>query len=134
MHPAKVRLKNGPSAPITLLSMKLAALVMGLICAEGLIADQALTDHDVVRMVHAGVAQDILLQLIADSPVQFGLQPDQLIGLKRAGVPDDVVRAMAAREREVRSIRYVPFSSEVRVVPAKRAKSKRRSWTRLKIW
>ena len=116
------------------MGMKLAVLAVGMICAEAMVAQQVLTDNDVVQMVHAGVAQDIILQLIAESPVQFGLQPDQLIGLKRAGVPDDLVRAMAARGREVRSIRYVPFSSEARVVPAKRPKSKRRSWARLKIW
>ena len=116
------------------MSMKFAVLAVGMICAEGVVAQQVLTDNDVVKMVEARVAQDIILQLIAESPVQFGLQPDQLIGLKRAGVPDDVVRAMAARGREVRSIRYVPFSAEARVIPAKRLKSNRRSWARLKIW
>jgi len=98
---------------------------------EGLEAQQVLTDNDVVKMVQAGVAQDIVLKLIAESPVQFGLQPDRIIQWKQAGIPDDVVRAMMARRADGRLIRYVHFSSEVRVIPPK---SSRRGLARLEIW
>jgi hypothetical protein len=111
--------------------MKHVALIAVMIGVEGLMAQQILTDNDVVRMVQAGVAQDILMKLIAESPVHFGLQPDHVIAWKRAGVPDDVVRAMVARQSDAPRIQYVHFSSEVRVVPAKRS---RRGLARLKIW
>lgn len=106
----------------------LIALMMG---ADGLMALQILTDNDVVRMVQAGVAQDLILKLIAESPAQFGLQPEHVIAWKKAGVPDDVARAMLVRNRDGSSIQYVRFSSEVRVVPAKRSRKK---LARLKIW
>ena len=111
--------------------MKRVVLIAVMIGAEGLMAQQILTDTDVVKMVQAGVAQDIILKLIAESPAQFGLQPDHLIACKKAGVPDDVMRAMVVRSRDGSSIKYVHFSSEVRVAPAKHS---RRGLARLKIW
>jgi hypothetical protein len=111
--------------------MKHVVLIAAMIGVEGLMAQQILTDNDVVRMVQAGVAQDIILKLVAESPVQFGLQPDHVIAWKRAGVPDNVVRAMMARQSDAPRIQYVHFSSEVRVIPAK---ADRGRWARLKIW
>jgi hypothetical protein len=111
--------------------MKHVALIAVMIGVEGLMAQQILTDNDVVKMVQAGVAQDIILKLVAESPVQFGLRPDHVIAWKRAGVPDDVVRAMMVRQGDAPRIQYMHFSSEVRIVPAKRS---RRGLARLKIW
>lgn len=104
------------------------AVIMGI---EGLMAQQILTDAEVVKMAQAGVAQDIILKLIAESPVQFGLQADHVIAWKNAGVPDEVMRAMVTRGRETPLIRYTHFSSEVRVIPAKHGK---KGLARLKIW
>ena len=106
----------------------MTALMMGI---GALMAQPILTDADVVKMVQAGVAQDVILKLIAESPVQFGLQADHVIAWKNAGVPDDVTRAMVARGREVLTLQYTHFSSEVRVIPTKRGK---RGLARLKIW
>ncbi|HLM97734.1 MAG TPA: hypothetical protein VK335_00530 [Bryobacteraceae bacterium] len=111
--------------------MKLFVLIAVMGGAEGLMAQQILTDTDVVKMVQAGVAQDIILKLIGQSPVLFGLQADHVIAWKRAGVPDDLARAMMARQSDAPRIQYVHFSSEVRVIPAKRS---RKPWARLKIW
>lgn len=111
--------------------MKLFVLLAVMIGAEGLMAQQILTDNDVVKMVEAGVAQDVILKLIAQSPVLFVVQADHIIAWTRAGVPDDVVRAMVARQNDAPLIQYIHFSSEARVIPAKRG---RRRWTRLKIW
>jgi len=99
--------------------------------AERLAAQQVLTDYDVVKMVQAGVAQDIILKLIAQSPVPLECPPDRLIAWKQLGVPDEITRAMVDRRNGGASIRYVHFSSEARVIPAK---SSRGGLARLKIW
>jgi hypothetical protein len=113
------------------MSMKLLALLAVMLGADALLAQQILTDIDVIKMLQAGVAQDVILKLIAESPVQFTLQADHVVAWKRAGVPDDVARAMVARQSEAALIQYTHFSSEVRVIPVKRG---RRLWTRIKIW
>lgn len=88
--------------------------------AEAVWAQQTLSDSEIARMVHAGVAQDIIVKMIAESPVVFRLDPDRLVALKTAGVPDDVVRAMMAHDSRAPWVYYVPFSSEVRTTSAKK--------------
>jgi hypothetical protein len=73
--------------------MKLSILALTF-CAAVFAGQPALTIDDVTRMVQAGVAKDLILKTIAESPVPFQLNPDQLIALKKAGVPDEIVRAM----------------------------------------
>jgi len=113
------------------MSMKFLALITVMLGAQGLTAQQILTDNDVMKMVQAGVAEDVILKLIAESPVQFTLQADHVIAWKKAGVSDGVARAMVSRQHEAPLIQYAHFSSEVRVIPAQR---RRRLWTRIKMW
>lgn len=58
---------------------------------------QVITNQTVAEMVRAGVAADLIVEVINRSECQFHLDPANLIWLRNAGVPDDVVRAMAAR-------------------------------------
>jgi hypothetical protein len=60
--------------------------------------DQIVTNQTVVEMVRAGVAQDLIIDTISKSECRFLLDPANLVWLKNAGVADDVVRAMAAKE------------------------------------
>jgi hypothetical protein len=111
------------------MGMKLFVLLAGLVGTQVLTAQQVLTDSDIARMVGAGIAQDIILKMIAESPVEFRLQPERIIALKKAGVPDDMVRAMMTHDRQAPSVRYIHFSSEVRT-----ASAKKKGLGRLKIW
>lgn len=111
--------------------MKRVVIVAVMMGVQRLMAQQILTDTDVVKMVQAGVAQDLILKLIAESPVQFAVQADHVIAWKNAGVPDNIMRAMVTRGREAPSIQYKHFSSEVRVIPPKHGK---KGLARLKIW
>ena len=59
---------------------------------------ERLTIVDVVTMVQAKVPQDIIIQKIADCEPDFDLRPGALAALATAGVPDEVLRAMSARQ------------------------------------
>ena len=100
-----------------------------LLGAESLAAQQMLTDTDVIRMVQAGVAPDLIVKLIETSASRFAAGPDQLIGWKKAGIPDSVMRSMLARAANSPMLQYVHFSSEVRVIPKRGG----HRWLRLKI-
>jgi hypothetical protein len=93
--------------------MKLTILALTVICGAALAGQPALTIDDVTKMVQAGVAQDLILKTIAESAVPFQLRPDQLITLKRAGVPDDIVRAMMVHgsPNPIKPFHEVRFSS-----------------------
>ncbi len=58
----------------------------------------ALTNEDVVRMVANGTAEEEILHAIGSSRAQFDLEPDILLELRRAGVPERVLRAMRERQ------------------------------------
>ncbi|HXG31787.1 MAG TPA: hypothetical protein VNJ11_00360 [Bryobacteraceae bacterium] len=58
---------------------------------------QVVTNETVAEMVRAGVATDLILDVIHRSECRFHVDPANLIWLKNSGVPDEIVRAMAAR-------------------------------------
>lgn len=93
------------------------AFLLVVFCAVAVAGSQVLTVDDVVKMVQAGIAQDLIVKTIVESAsVEFQMKPDQLIALKKAGVPDEIVRAMVGRHEQKVTVRRLPFSSMERVV------------------
>ena len=65
-------------------------------------AGAPLRNEDVVRMVaRGGSIEDVLGVIQRAAAVQFELDPEMLIELRRAGVPERVLAAMIARQREL---------------------------------
>jgi hypothetical protein len=52
----------------------------------------------VAQLVYAGVPRDLVLQKVEECDPHFNLDPVNLIALKQAGVPDDIIRAMARQQ------------------------------------
>lgn len=59
---------------------------------------KAITNDSIIRMVKAELDPSIILQTIRSQPAKYDLSPDGLIALKTAGVSDDIIAAMQARE------------------------------------
>src|SRR5579863_7598339 len=60
-------------------------------------AQEALTNDSVVKMVKAGLSEDVILSMVRTQPGKYTVAPEQLIDLKSAGVPDRVVAAMVEK-------------------------------------
>src|SRR6058998_1172832 len=60
--------------------------------------EEGLTNEDVVRMVANGTTEEEILHAIGSSRARFDLEPDILLELRRAGVPERVLRAMRERQ------------------------------------
>jgi len=60
-------------------------------------ARAVLNNDAIVRMTKAGLDSSLILQTIRTQPGQYATQPDDLIALKEAGVPQAVISAMMAR-------------------------------------
>ena len=60
-------------------------------------AQANLTNDSIIRMVKAGLSEEIVLGAITAQPGAFGTAPDDLIALKGAGVSDKVIAAMLAK-------------------------------------
>lgn len=59
---------------------------------------EVLTNQSIIKMVKAGLPADLIIAKIEDSEVNFDLSTDGLIALAEAKVPDEVIRAMRAKQ------------------------------------
>jgi hypothetical protein len=77
--------------------MKKASLAIALAAALAFTSPsraETLTNASVVTMAQVGLGPDAIIAKIKTSPNAFDLSTDQLIALKKAGVPDAVIAAM----------------------------------------
>lgn len=72
-------------------------LLLALLVAVSLHADEVLDNDAVVRMVRAGLSIDVINLKIAKSQTTFDTSVDALIALKSNGVPDPVIKEMLAK-------------------------------------
>ena len=77
--------------------MKYAVLALGcaLLFASPAAAEE-LNNSSVIALVQAGLGNDAVIAKIKATPGKYDLSTDQLIALKTAGVPSDVIAAMIA--------------------------------------
>jgi len=58
-----------------------------------------MTNDSVVRMVKAGLSDDLIVQTITQQPGQYTTDADALVSLKQAGVSERVIQAMVNKGR-----------------------------------
>lgn len=68
---------------------------------------KAITNDSIVRMVRAELDPSIILQTIRTQPQQYDLSPEGILALKSAGVSDDLIAGMQARQAGL-AVRSVP--------------------------
>jgi hypothetical protein len=71
-------------------------LAVFLLSRAGL-AQALLTNDVIVRMVKAGVSNDVIATMVSEKPGQYSLSPGDLIVLRQAGVSDKIIGAMISR-------------------------------------
>src|SRR5437762_496837 len=60
-------------------------------------AQTMLTNDSVLKMLKAGLAEDVVLNMINLQPSQFSLTPDEMIAMKKDGVSDKIIAAMVGK-------------------------------------
>jgi hypothetical protein len=87
------------------MSAVLCVVFSCLATAQQLPELQPLTNQRIVDLVHSGVQSNELARIIASArDVSFDLTPSGTDALLRAGVSEDIIRAMAARESGARPL------------------------------
>lgn len=76
---------------------KLAATLFCIAAWSIAIAQQALNNDSIIKMVKAGLSDEVVIASINGSPGQYVTSPDALIALKQAGVTDKVITAMVTK-------------------------------------
>jgi hypothetical protein len=73
--------------------------VLFAVCLFGQHAQGPLTDQRICDLVAAGVSAPEILRIIASAPaVDFDLRPGSTAAIMNAGVSEEMIKAMAARE------------------------------------
>src|SRR3954468_21344551 len=74
---------------------------------------KTLTNASIIRMVGAGLSDELILQAIAAQPGQYATDADALVDLKDAGISERVISAMINKGRK----RLTPQGSAVEDPP-----------------
>jgi hypothetical protein len=77
-----------------LTSVSLASL---LLLSSALFAQETITNDSVIKMVKAGLSQDLIVSTINSSAGKFDTSTNALIALKRAGAGDKVIAAVVLK-------------------------------------
>jgi hypothetical protein len=78
--------------------MRLKITTLCLLAGTGLVVAQTtLTNDSVIKMVKAGLSDDVIISTMKAQSAQYSTDPDALIALKTAGVDDAVIKAMIDR-------------------------------------
>ena len=57
----------------------------------------ALTNDSIIKMLRAGLGEDVIVSTVKAQPAQYSIGLDDLIALKGAGVTDKIITAMVER-------------------------------------
>jgi hypothetical protein len=71
--------------------------VMFLACCSLLVAQQSLNNDSIIKLVKAGLSDDLIVSTINASPGTYNTSVDGLIALKKAGASDKVVSAIVLK-------------------------------------
>lgn len=68
-----------------------------LVACSFLVAQQAMNNDSVIKLVKAGLSDDLIVTTISGSPGTYDTSADAIIALKTAGASDKVIAAMIAK-------------------------------------
>lgn len=74
-----------------------ASLFVVFLIPLALRSQEPLTNDSVVKLVKAGLSEEVVLGMIKLQPAKYALGPDDIISLKKEGVSDKVIAAMVER-------------------------------------
>lgn len=67
------------------------------LCASVAYGQESLTNDLVIKLVRAGLSEDLIVQTVNSQPGTYALGADSIVALKRAGVSDKIIGAMLKR-------------------------------------
>src|SRR5450759_4955048 len=70
-------------------------LILALTVVAG--AQETLNNDSILKMVKAGLGEDLIVTMVQTQPGKYSVNPDELIRLKKAGVSERILAAMATK-------------------------------------
>ena len=97
--------------------MRIARIALLLLAALPLLAGEVLDNAEVERLVAAGLSPDLIVLKIERTASQFDTSTDGLVALKKAGVPDKVIRAMLLKTEPAPAATPAPSAEPAESAP-----------------
>src|SRR5947209_3452559 len=72
---------------------KLVLLILCLVC-PALFAQQALNNDGLIKLIKAGLSDDLIVSTINASPAAYNTSADGIVALKASGASDKIIAAM----------------------------------------
>ena len=69
-----------------------------MLCATAMFAQQLLDNDAILKLVKAGLSEDIVLGIVRNQPCNYSISADDVIKLKNAGVSESIIAAMIERQ------------------------------------
>lgn len=73
---------------------KIQIVIAVAVCAAAVLAQQTLNNDSVLKLVKAGMGDDLIVNMINAQPATFTLAADDVVALKAGGASDKVIGAM----------------------------------------
>jgi hypothetical protein len=89
-------------------------LILALTVLAG--AQETLNNDSILKMVKAGLGEDLIVTMVQTQPGKYSVNPDELIRLKQAGVSEKILAAMATKGSGANPSAPVP-SGPVKIEP-----------------
>ncbi len=79
------------------LNLPLLCLAVCFSLPGNIVAQQALNNEAIVKMVKAGLSEELIISMVNTQPGNYSLTADDVIDLKQSGVTDKIIAAMVTR-------------------------------------
>jgi hypothetical protein len=70
---------------------------MLVLSASPLYAQEPLTNESIVKLVKAGLSEDMIVSMVNAQPAKYSLGADDIVALKTAGVSEKIIAAMVTK-------------------------------------
>jgi len=76
--------------------MKTLFLALAVMLSPQMVSPQEiLTNDSIVKMVNSGLGENLIVSMVQNQPGKYSLSPDEVLKLKKAGVSEKILTAMA---------------------------------------
>jgi hypothetical protein len=72
--------------------------LVSVVCAAAMLAQQVLDNDVVLKLVNAGLSENIILSIVKKQPGKYSTSAEDVVKLKNAGVSDPIIAAMIEKQ------------------------------------
>lgn len=93
----------------------LCIVALSVVFLSSLSAQEVLNNESIMKLIKAGMSEEIVLNIVKTQPAKFALGVDEVLALKTGGVSEKIINAMILREKGAGAISAASPSDSVKI-------------------